>query len=138
MRRRGGPGPGMAGRRMAVRMSSRMMMRRRRRRRRRRVILVGGLIAAGSYKLSKSQAQQVEQKTGKPVEELTDEELEQATESLNIEMEEMSDAEWAEVEAADPEEEDYTVELERIADLHAQGILTDEEFAAKKAEILGL
>ncbi len=29
-------------------------------------------------------------------------------------------------------------ELKQIADLHAQGILTDEEFAAKKAQILGI
>lgn len=29
-------------------------------------------------------------------------------------------------------------ELEQLADLHAKGILTDEEFAAKKAQILGL
>ena len=28
-------------------------------------------------------------------------------------------------------------ELQQIADLHAQGILTDEEFAAQKAKILG-
>ena len=28
--------------------------------------------------------------------------------------------------------------LQRLADLHAQGILTDEEFAAKKAQILGI
>ena len=29
-------------------------------------------------------------------------------------------------------------QLQRLADLHAQGVLTDEEFAAKKAQILGL
>ena len=29
-------------------------------------------------------------------------------------------------------------ELKQIADLHEQGILTDEEFAAKKAQILGI
>ncbi|HEY5696806.1 MAG TPA: SHOCT domain-containing protein [Acidimicrobiales bacterium] len=29
-------------------------------------------------------------------------------------------------------------ELQQLADLHAQGILTDEEFAAKKAQILGI
>ena len=31
-----------------------------------------------------------------------------------------------------------TAELQQLADLHAQGILTDEEFAAKKAQILGI
>jgi hypothetical protein len=34
--------------------------------------------------------------------------------------------------AADPIEQ-----LQRLGDLHAQGILTDEEFAAQKAKILG-
>ena len=29
-------------------------------------------------------------------------------------------------------------QLQQLADLHAQGILTDEEFAAKKAQILGI
>jgi len=39
--------------------------------------------------------------------------------------------------APDAGGEDYS-ELEKIADLHAKGILTDEEFAAKKAQILGI
>ncbi len=29
-------------------------------------------------------------------------------------------------------------QLKQLGDLHTQGILTDEEFAAKKKEILGL
>src|SRR5262245_19329578 len=29
-------------------------------------------------------------------------------------------------------------ELQQLAQLHAQGVLTDEEFAAKKAQILGI
>lgn len=37
--------------------------------------------------------------------------------------------------AAEPTESE---QLEELAKLHAQGILTDEEFAAKKAQILGL
>src|SRR4051794_35852643 len=36
--------------------------------------------------------------------------------------------------AVDPD----IAELQQVADLHAQGILTDEEFAAKKAQILGI
>ncbi len=34
--------------------------------------------------------------------------------------------------------EDQLAQLERLAQLKAQGILTDEEFAAQKAKILGL
>jgi membrane protease subunit (stomatin/prohibitin family) len=40
--------------------------------------------------------------------------------------------------AAAPAEPDYVAELERLAQLKAQGILTEEEFAAKKAQLLGV
>ena len=38
---------------------------------------------------------------------------------------------------AAPAEKDMTTQLKELADLHSQGILTDEEFAAQKAKILG-
>jgi putative oligomerization/nucleic acid binding protein len=37
-----------------------------------------------------------------------------------------------------PAEPDMTTELTQLAQLHSQGILTDEEFAAKKAQLLGI
>ena len=37
-----------------------------------------------------------------------------------------------------PSEDDTITQLERLGALHAQGILTDEEFAAQKAKILGI
>jgi putative oligomerization/nucleic acid binding protein len=40
--------------------------------------------------------------------------------------------------AAPPPEPGYTAELEQLAQLKAQGILTDEEFEAKKKQILGI
>jgi len=43
-----------------------------------------------------------------------------------------------EPQAAAPAEQDYTEELAQLAKLHEQGVLTDEEFAAKKKEILGI
>ncbi len=154
MRRRG-PGPGRG--RMAARMMTRrrvaMMQRRRRRRRRRRVLLVGGMVALGSYsvyKLSKKDTERVEEYTGKPAEELTDEQLEQAMDQLGIPKEEVSDAEYEQIEKADEEDgsdddyddddndDDYIAQLERLSELNKQGILTDDEFAAKKAQLLGL
>jgi hypothetical protein len=39
---------------------------------------------------------------------------------------------------AAPAEPDYAAELQQLADLKAQGILTDEEFQAKKKQILGI
>ena len=37
-----------------------------------------------------------------------------------------------------PAEDDATAQLENLAQLHEQGVLTDEEFAAAKAKILGI
>lgn len=131
----------MAGRRMATRMARRMVHRMRRRRRRRRVLLVGGLVAFGAYKLSQKDADRVEEYTGKSAEELSDEELEQAMDDLNIPKEELTDEELDYADAADPDdadyqEDDYIAQLERLAKLHDDGILTDEEFEAKKKQIL--
>jgi membrane protease subunit (stomatin/prohibitin family) len=39
---------------------------------------------------------------------------------------------------AEPAEPDYAAELEQLAQLKNQGILTDEEFEAKKKQILGI
>jgi len=41
-------------------------------------------------------------------------------------------------QAAAPAEPDYAAELEQLAQLKNQGILTDEEFEAKKKQILGI
>jgi predicted Zn-dependent peptidase len=40
--------------------------------------------------------------------------------------------------AAQPAAPDYAAELEQLAQLKAQGILTEEEFEAKKKQILGI
>jgi hypothetical protein len=40
--------------------------------------------------------------------------------------------------AAAPAEPDYMAELERLAQLRDQGVLTPEEFEAKKKQILGI
>ena len=37
-----------------------------------------------------------------------------------------------------PPAEDPNAELQNLAQLHSQGVLTDEEFAAAKAKILGI
>jgi membrane protease subunit (stomatin/prohibitin family) len=39
---------------------------------------------------------------------------------------------------AAPASTDTTAELKKLADLHAQGVLTDEEFAASKKKLLGI
>ena len=103
------------------------------------LLLVGGMAVLGyaGYKLSQKNVKRVEEHTGKKAEELTDEQLEQAMDQLGIEKETMTDEEWAEAQKADSVP-DYIAELERLGALHEQGILTDEEFAAKKKEVLNL
>jgi len=40
--------------------------------------------------------------------------------------------------AAEAAEPDYVAELEKLAQLKSQGILTEEEFQAKKKQLLGI
>lgn len=123
-------------------------------RRRRRRLLVGGavLLAAGgaayaAYKLSRRDAERVEQHTGIPPEELTDEELERAMADLNIQGMELDEEDYQALDAeqrvagATPPpatEGSYLDELERLAAFRDQGVLTEEEFQAKKGQLLGL
>ncbi len=39
---------------------------------------------------------------------------------------------------AAPPQDDSMVQLQNLADLHSKGVLTDDEFAAAKAKILGI
>jgi hypothetical protein len=41
-------------------------------------------------------------------------------------------------EAPEAPEDDATAQLQNLAKLHTQGVLTDDEFAAAKAKILGI
>jgi hypothetical protein len=97
------------------------------------------MIAVGyaGYKLSKRDVQRVEEHTGQSADELTDEQLEQAMDQLGIEKETMTDEEWAQSEQADAQPS-YLDELERLGGLRDQGIITDEEFEAKKRQLLDL
>ncbi len=125
--------------------------------------MVGGmvLLAAGgtaaAIKLTQKDAQAVEQHTGASVEELTDEDLAAAMKELGIKSIELDDNDRA-VIASDTDQtsaappaaqpapsaapaapaESYLDELERLAGLRDQGIITDEDFEAKKKQLLGL
>ena len=85
------------------------MMGRGRRMRRRRVLAVGALAGTAGYAMGRRGGKQsAEPQTAGPT------------------------------PSSDPAELDYTAELEKLAQLKNQGILTDEEFAAKKKQLLGL
>jgi predicted mannosyl-3-phosphoglycerate phosphatase (HAD superfamily) len=135
----------------------------RRRRRRRRRILVGGAVLIGGgalvYKLSKQDAQKIEEYSGIPPEEMEDADLQEAMKDLNIQSQELTaedktalnQADAAEQQAGDeaaaaavsaasaePAQDDYIEQLKQLAALKDAGILTEEEFEAKKKQILGL
>jgi division protein CdvB (Snf7/Vps24/ESCRT-III family) len=132
---------------------SRRAYRRSRRRHRRRRLLVGGavlLAAAGAayagVKLAQKDADQIEEHTGVPVEELSDEELQGVMDELGIEGQELDEEDYAALEAepdAAPAEApaagpSYLDELERLAALRDQGVISEEDFEAKKRQLLGL
>jgi hypothetical protein len=124
------------------------------RRRMRRRLIIGGavLVAAGTtaVKMSSSEVQQVEQYTGQKAEDLSEEQLDAAMNELGIEGQEPTDQEIAMLEAEEDKaqqvpptpgsapapQEDLIAQLERLGTLKAQGLLTDEEFAAAKAKLL--
>jgi len=123
--------------------------------RRRRILLTGGLVAiavagtANAIKMSQRDAQRIEAHTGKKPEDLTEEQLEAAINDLEIDTQELTDADVAAIEATGPEEAapaatgaaaapDYITELKRLAELRDMGIITAEDFEAKKNQLLGL
>lgn len=142
--------------RRTARRTARRVHRRRMRMRRRRMLLAGGMVAiavagtATAIKLSQKDADRIEQHTGKKPEDLSEVQLEQAIADLDIETHELTDADAAAIEAADAEpaapatatpaapQPDYITELEKLAGLRDKGIITDEEFEAKKKQLLGL
>ena len=139
---RGGMGRRGGGMRRSSMRRSRRRMRRRRRRRRRRILLVGGLLAFGAYKMSKKDAQRVEEHTGKAPEDMTDEELEKAMDELDIEKQYRDDSDQEDVQDAQTgqgaSQPSYLDELERLAKLKDDGVITEEDFEAKKKQLLGL
>jgi len=145
------------GRRAGRRRGRRRTMRRRRRRRR---VLVGGMVllavgGAAAVKLSQKDADRIENHTGTSVEELSDEELTGAMTDLGIQSAELTAEDKATLASAPPvddapsstappeastvaDEPSYLEELEKLADFRDKGIITAEEFEAKKRQLLGL
>jgi hypothetical protein len=147
MMRRGGMGMrrGRTMRRRTMRRRTRRRVVRHQRRRRRRLLLLGGaLVLGGAYaghKLSKRDADQIEQASGKSVDEMSDEELKRYMDERGIQPEPLNDEDRAYLEqqgADEGGEPAYLDELERLAQLKDEGVITEDEFEAKKKELLGL
>lgn len=146
----------MRGRRVARR-TARRTTRRVMRRRMRRRMLVGGMVlltvggTAAAIKLSQRDADRIEQHTGAPLEELEDDELESAMQELNIQSQPLNDSDRTSLQGsteaggeessaiqAEETSASYIEELKQLAELRDQGIITSEEFEAKKKQLLGL
>jgi hypothetical protein len=111
-------------------------------------ILILGATAGVAYKLGKEQSQQIEEYTGYPPEQLSEEDLKSALTDLNIQSQPLDDTdrrEMAAVQAGGPpadsepsgKENDYIEELQKLAGLRDEGIITKEEFETKKQQLLG-
>ncbi len=122
-------------------------------------LLILGATAGVAYKLGKDQAQQIEDYTGVPPDQLSEEDLQAAMTDLNIQPEPLDDADRQAIAEAEsqpiapapapppppapapapaPAQDDYINELKKLAELRDAGIITDEEFEAKKKQLLGL
>jgi transcription initiation factor TFIID subunit TAF12 len=67
-----------------------------------------------------------------------DQQDQQAYEQQQYEQQQYAQQQQQYAPAPAPAEEDPTAQLSKYAKLHEQGVLTDEEFAAAKAKILGI
>jgi hypothetical protein len=137
--------------RRGARRTARRTSRRVARRTMRRRVVVGGMVllaatgTAAAIKLSKKDADRIEQHTGLPPEQLEDDDLHKAMQELGIQSQPLTAEDQAALGGAPAkqapaaaQQESYMQELEKLAELRDKGILTDEEFAAKKKQLLGL
>ena len=81
-----------------------------------------GLMLVAGHRMGQAQAQQQMQA--------------QAQQQAAVEQARQEGAAQAQTAAA-PATKDVTAELQKLADLHKSGVLTDEEFAAAKKKLLG-
>jgi hypothetical protein len=112
-------------------------------------MLILGATAGVAYKLGKKQSQQIQEYTGYPPDQLSEEDLQAAMTDLNIEPEPLDEQDQQEIAAAQAgsapappqpaaSQDDYIEELQKLAGLRDAGIITAEEFEAKKQQLLGL
>jgi len=82
-----------------------------------------GLMLVAGHRMGQAQAQQQMQA--------------QAQQQAAVEQARQEGAAQAQTAAPAPATKDVTAELQKLADLHKSGVLTDEEFAAAKKKLLG-
>lgn len=114
-------------------------------------LLILGATAGVAYKLGKNQAQQIQEHTGYPPDELSEEDLKAAMNELNIQPEPLDEEDKQAIastsqkdvtpppqSASGTGDSDYIGELKQLAELRDAGIISAGEFEAKKQQLLGL
>ena len=107
-------------------------------------LLIMGATAGVAYKLGQSQAQQIQEYTGYPPDQLSEADLQEAMADLDITPEPLDEADRQALSTTGPPptpatpQADYIDELKRLAELKEAGIISEEEFEAKKKQLLGL
>lgn len=119
-------------------------------------MLIVGATAGVAYKLGKAETQRIQEYTGLPPDQLSEEDLKAAMQDLAIQSEPLDRQDLADVQSTQlgggtpaPQAlpqvtatpaggENYLEELERLADLRDRGIINSEDFEAKKRQLLGL
>ncbi len=102
------------------------------------------MIAFGAYKMSKRDPDPIEEHTGNSADELSVQELEQAMADLNIEEQPLNNSDNEYIDHVESKEDEssggasYLDELERLSQLHDEGVITEYEFRAKKKQLLGI
>jgi len=96
--------------------------------------------SGNAIKLHRDDIRKIVEATGKPIREMSEEELLAAMEELGIEGHEVTDEDEKETVAAGKKEttmEDLEL-LEKLTEMLYKGFITDEEYQQKKKDILGL
>ena len=96
-----------------------------------RTAVVAGTATAVSGRVANRQAQKFNQQAEQQY-------AQQQYEQQQYAQQQAAAAQQAAPAPAAPAEDDETAQLQKLAALHSQGILTDEEFAAAKAKVLGI
>jgi hypothetical protein len=110
------------------------------------------LLGDAAYKIAAAEAERLQEYAGRPPEDLSPQELEQAMDALEIPDRPLTQAERSavEAEATDaaswvPADEPgaaasptFETDLEKLASLRDRGIISEEDFQTKKKQILGL
>jgi len=96
--------------------------------------------SGNAIKLHRDDIRKIVDEKGKPIREMSEEELKAAMEELGIESHEVTDDDKKETTAASKKEttmEDLEL-LEKLTEMVYKGFITDEEYEKKKKDILGL